>query len=48
MSFLETILFITSDLKLTYDEKNPVQAYIIETKRTVEASLPAQLSKTEQ
>ncbi|VVA43703.1 Translation initiation factor IF-2 [Candidatus Roizmanbacteria bacterium] len=30
---LETILFITSDLKLTYDEKNPVQAYIIETKK---------------
>ncbi len=30
---LETILFIASDLKLTYDEKNPVQAYIIETKK---------------
>jgi len=30
---LETILFIASDLKLTYDEKNSVQAYIIETKK---------------
>lgn len=30
---LETILFIASDLKLTYDEKNPTQAYIIETKK---------------
>ena len=30
---LETILFIASDLKLSYDEKNPVQAYIIETKK---------------
>lgn len=30
---LETILFIASDLKLTYDEKNPVTAYIIETKK---------------
>lgn len=30
---LETILFIASDLKLKYDEKNPVQAYIIETKK---------------
>lgn len=30
---LETILFIASDLKLTYDEKNPVVAYIIETKK---------------
>ena len=30
---LETILFIASDLKLTFDEKNPVQAYIIETKK---------------
>jgi translation initiation factor IF-2 len=30
---LETILFIASDLKLNYDEKNPVQAYIIETKK---------------
>jgi len=30
---LETILFIASDLKLTYDGKNPVQAYIIETKK---------------
>jgi translation initiation factor IF-2 len=30
---LETILFIASDLKLAYDEKNPVQAYIIETKK---------------
>ncbi|MEK7495634.1 MAG: translation initiation factor IF-2 [Patescibacteria group bacterium] len=30
---LETILFIASDLKLVYDEKNPVQAYIIETKK---------------
>ncbi|MFA6017430.1 MAG: translation initiation factor IF-2 [Patescibacteria group bacterium] len=30
---LETILFIASDLKLTYDEKNPVIAYIIETKK---------------
>jgi len=30
---LETILFIASDLKLTYEEKNPVQAYIIETKK---------------
>lgn len=30
---LETILFIASDLKLTCDEKNPVQAYIIETKK---------------
>jgi len=30
---LETILFIASDLKLTYDENNPVQAYIIETKK---------------
>ena len=30
---LETTLFIASDLKLTYDEKNPVQAYIIETKK---------------
>lgn len=30
---LETILFIASDLKLTYDEKNPVAAYIIETKK---------------
>src|SRR3989339_1634785 len=30
---LETILFIASDLKLTYNEKNPVQAYIIETKK---------------
>ncbi|MEK9169980.1 MAG: translation initiation factor IF-2, partial [Patescibacteria group bacterium] len=30
---LETILFIASDLKLAYNEKNPVQAYIIETKK---------------
>lgn len=30
---LETILFMASDLKLTYDEKNPVAAYIIETKK---------------
>jgi len=30
---LETILFIASDLKLTCDEENPVQAYIIETKK---------------
>lgn len=30
---LETILFISSDLKLNYDEKNPVTAYIIETKK---------------
>jgi len=30
---LETILFIASDLKLNYDEKNPVLAYIIETKK---------------
>lgn len=30
---LETILFIASDLKLTYDEKNPAIAYIIETKK---------------
>ncbi|MFA6080991.1 MAG: translation initiation factor IF-2 [Patescibacteria group bacterium] len=30
---LEMILFIASDLKLTYDEKNPVAAYIIETKK---------------
>lgn len=30
---LETILFIASDLKLSYDEKNPVVAYIIETKK---------------
>ncbi|MEK7109835.1 MAG: translation initiation factor IF-2 [Patescibacteria group bacterium] len=30
---LEIILFIASDLKLTYNEKNPVQAYIIETKK---------------
>ena len=30
---LETILFIASDLKLDFDEKNPVQAYIIETKK---------------
>jgi len=30
---LETILFIASDLKLTYNEKNPVTAYIIETKK---------------
>ena len=30
---IETILFIASDLKLTFDEKNPVQAYIIETKK---------------
>lgn len=30
---LETILFIASDLKLAYDEKNPVAAYIIETKK---------------
>lgn len=30
---LETILFIASDLKLTFDEKNPVAAYIIETKK---------------
>ncbi len=30
---LETILFIASDLKLNYDEKNPALAYIIETKK---------------
>lgn len=30
---LETILFIASDLKLNYDEKNPTLAYIIETKK---------------
>jgi len=30
---LETILFIASDLKLYYDEKNPALAYIIETKK---------------
>ena len=30
---LETILFIASDLKLVCDEKNLVQAYIIETKK---------------
>ena len=30
---IETILFIASDLKLTFNEKNPVQAYIIETKK---------------
>ncbi len=30
---LETILFIASDLKLIYDEKNPPLAYIIETKK---------------
>ena len=30
---LETILFIASDLKLNFDEKNPALAYIIETKK---------------
>jgi translation initiation factor IF-2 len=30
---LDTILFIASDLKLNFDEKNPVLAYIIETKK---------------
>ncbi|MEK7634124.1 MAG: translation initiation factor IF-2 [Patescibacteria group bacterium] len=30
---LETILFIASDLKLNYNEKNPALAYIIETKK---------------
>jgi translation initiation factor IF-2 len=30
---LETILLITSDLKLNFDEKNPALAYIIETKK---------------
>lgn len=30
---LETILLITADLNLSYDFKNPVQAYIIETKK---------------
>lgn len=30
---LETILFIASDLKLNFDEKNPALAYVIETKK---------------
>jgi len=30
---LETVLFIASDLKLNFDEKNPALAYIIETKK---------------
>ncbi|MCS6956269.1 MAG: GTP-binding protein, partial [Patescibacteria group bacterium] len=30
---LETILFLSNDLNLTYDEKSPAEAYIIETKK---------------
>lgn len=42
---LETILLIASDLDLKYDEKDPAQAYIIETKKDRRGIIPSLIIK---
>jgi len=42
---LETILFMTSDLNLSYDESTPPQAYIIETKKDKRGIVPSLIIK---